>query len=111
MSTPESPIEIFYVTKYALTQGILTVYARADVSKHSPDTVYVSNLSLRPKYQIFTRLGKDAFRTLEEAQVAVTHMIGKRVSALQKQITRLEKLQGKGVRVLPVEEVPVEEVP
>ncbi|MCM1031592.1 MAG: hypothetical protein NC410_09170 [Oscillibacter sp.] len=78
--------QIVYITKHALTCGIIEKEADASCS----DRNYIST-----KEDIgFTcyKIGKDVFFTLEEAKVRAEKIRLKKIDSLKKQIKKLEKM-------------------
>lgn len=82
-----------FITKYALTQGIL--------EKEADITVYQSPIE-KPQEQAHVKgdwsgypIGKEAFYTLEEAIKKAEDMRQKKIASLKKQIAKLEKLSFK----------------
>lgn len=79
-----------FITKYALTQGILE--EEADI------TVYQSPIEKPREYARVKGdwsgypIGKEAFYTLEEAVKRAEEMRKKKIESLKKQIVKLEKL-------------------
>ena len=75
----------YYVTKYALTKGILKV--EGELSKNCSDMIVVKGNS---GMNYFFYLS-DWYQTLDEAQERVGDMIGHKKLALQRQLRNLEK--------------------
>jgi hypothetical protein len=92
--------ETFFITTYCLTKGILQVQAVLK-TVGSGNSLYISNSHDQTrKIRVFCLLGKEAFRTLEEAQVAATGACDKRIASLRKRIAKLEALRVTGATVV-----------
>jgi hypothetical protein len=79
-------MKTFYVTKWWLTRGILEMKLKeVDIGE------------IKAKYasgdHVFVRIGTQAFYTRAEAQACVMKKVPKKISALNKQIAALQKLQ------------------
>ena len=75
----------FYVTKYALTSGIREVEA----DEPSDGSAYIS---VKEWHFACFALGRDAFRTREEAEARAVVMAKKKLANLRKQIAKVEHL-------------------
>jgi hypothetical protein len=78
----------FYVTRYALTAGILKV--DAEVYRASSETHYASN----PKKNIFALIGKDAFVMEADAQRKATLMLTAKIASTEKLLAKLSSHVG-----------------
>lgn len=78
-----------YITKYALTTGILTE-DDGEVSEESPGMVSCKSLGV---FAIFH--GKDWHATPEAALVRAEEMRGKKIKSLEKQIAKLRVMKFK----------------
>lgn len=72
-----------YITKYALTDGILEKEAVLHEDKE-----YLSVNG----YWTFFKLGRDAFENLEDASKAAGEMRQKKIASLEKQIAKLKSM-------------------
>lgn len=74
----------FYITKYALTKGIVEVDADDPRERH-----YITV----PSWWCATfRVGAEAFATREEAEAAALAMAKRRLTGLNRQIQKVSKL-------------------
>lgn len=73
-----------YLSKYALTKGITELDAVIKGDSAYPGRPFMSFVSFA--------LGKDAHHTREEAVAAAENMRKQKISALKKQIAKLEKM-------------------
>jgi hypothetical protein len=78
----------FYVTKYALTAGILKV--DAEVHRASSETHYASN----PEKRLFLRIGKDAYVMEAEAQRKAQLMLTAKIASTRKLLAKLSSRAG-----------------
>lgn len=78
-----------WITKYALTNGIQEVND-AELFKHSPSSVSVPSLGI---FATFHGEGREWHRTRESAVEHANKMRAKKICALQKQITKLGKME------------------
>jgi hypothetical protein len=74
----------YYVTKYALTTGILAVEAE----ECGDDMIRCSGRF----HQYFHREGRDWHRTFDAALAKATEMRDEKIASLRKQIGRLERI-------------------
>ena len=81
---------IAYITKYALTKGILEV--GGDVSLNFPDMFNVEREG-RPLYQSFHGHGRDWHLNRVSAVVRARDMRDAKIKSLRAQIERLEKME------------------
>lgn len=81
-----------FITKYALTQGIIEKETEITICK-SPigEPIECACVEEWPGYTI----GKEAFYTLEEAIKKAEEMRKKKIASLKKQIEKLEKMEFK----------------
>ena len=82
-----------FITKYALTRGIIEKKTEIKIYK-SPieepiECAYVEEWPGYPSYMI----GKEAFYTLEEALKEAEEMRKKKIASLRKQIEKLGKIK------------------
>jgi biotin synthase-related radical SAM superfamily protein len=77
----------YYITKYALTMGILCEECVIDI------VGYVHILKYKPLPSSYFELGVDAFEKYEEAHLKALSMKNKKIASLKKQLFRLEKLR------------------
>lgn len=87
-------MEKVYLTKYALTRGIIVVEVEVEVDKNSAllqKYIYVKSLSTG----LLTRfiLGQDCFLTLAEAEEKAEEMRTKKINSLNHQLKKLQKLK------------------
>lgn len=78
----------YYVTKYALTNGIISVDGRTDMIGD-----YVHVVSEKGYLSYSFKIGVDAFKTYEEAHIKAVSMRDRKIESLKKQLLRLEKLR------------------
>ena len=78
-------MEKVFITKYALTKGILE--KEAEIRDYGYEIAYVKGEFL--SYS----LGKEAFRTREQAMERAEKMRLKKIASLKKQIEALEKMK------------------
>lgn len=76
----------YYITKYALSKGIL--YEECVVSSLGEYLRLVND-----QWRNVFKIGRDAFETYEEARRKVETMRNKKIESLKKQLLRLEKLR------------------
>jgi hypothetical protein len=76
-----------YITKYALTKGILC--GEIDEARRTTDDNYVY---LKHDQWTLLRLGKDAHLTIEEARTAAEKMRQKHVASLQRKLAKSEAI-------------------
>lgn len=77
-------IKTYWVTKYALTQGIF----RKDLERVQEE--YAS--SHTPGEHYFLKIGVECFESQEDALIAAEAMRLKKIESLKKQIAKLEKI-------------------
>ena len=78
-----------YCVKWIFTYGIIRY--EADHELEEDGRVYV--VVKRPLMNLLLQLGRDAFRTFEEAQAAAEKMQLKKVNSLEKQLVKLKKMK------------------
>ena len=81
----------YYITKYALSDGILFEECSESISEG-----YVHIVGYNNRTRIldsFLKLDVDAFETFEEARRKAETMRNKKIESLKKQLERLEKLR------------------
>jgi len=76
----------FYITKHALTSGIKK---RDDLKEREDGYAYG-----KPGFESF-KIGRDCFRTFEEAERDARDKVLRRIDGLRKQIASLENLKFK----------------
>jgi len=84
-----------YVTKYALTQGIMVV--ESEMVEDSGETMIRFGNQSFPTYAH----GNDWYLSEEAARARVEEMRQRKLAALRKQVVRLEKLKIKVMEVKP----------
>ena len=80
-----------YITKYALTAGILEV--DGEVSSNSPTLMGFKYPADNWWYSIAHGEGKEWHRSLEAAQARAKQMRDKKIASLRKQIAKLESIE------------------
>ncbi len=80
-------MEKVFITKYALTKGILE--KEAEIHDYGHEIAYVKG-----EFSSYS-LGKEAFRTREQAMERAEKMRLKKIASLKKQIEALEKMKFK----------------
>lgn len=75
---------ILYLTKYALTSGIIEV---EEIGTRFDD----KTIKLKGYFNFFY-LGKDVFHTYEEAKIVAEQMRDKKIESVKKQLKKLEKM-------------------
>lgn len=80
-------MEKVFITKYALTKGILE--KEAEIRDYGYEIAYVKG-----GFSSYS-LGKEAFRTREQAMERAEKMRLKKIASLKKQIEALEKMKFK----------------
>lgn len=80
-------MEKVFITKYALTKGILEKEAEICDYGYEYEIAYVIG-----KFSSYS-LGKEAFRTREQAMERAEKMRLKKIASLKKQIEALEKMK------------------
>jgi hypothetical protein len=80
------PKNTYYLTKYALTEGIKEVTAR----NYGDDGTYVYPEGYTSWFSF--KLGRDVFESRADAVKAAEAMRIKKIASLRKQIAKLEKL-------------------
>jgi hypothetical protein len=79
----------FWITKYALTQGIFQVEAADPAKDKWPDILSVKQENTYPQH--FHGEGRDWHRTEAEAIARANEMVADKISSLKKQLKKLEK--------------------
>lgn len=79
--------EVIYITKWALTQGILK--GEVDYKSKMEEHMYVKAKGLIGMLCV----RQDAFFTLEEAQAKAEDMRRRKIVSLRKQIAKLEEMK------------------
>lgn len=94
-------VPVAYVTKYALTQGILIV--RDGVIDHYADGagIFRMMLTVRTNYVPLHFHGDDWHESLESAQAKANKMLAAKLKSLDKQRAKLEKYVPKVVEFKP----------
>lgn len=82
-------MEKVFITKYALTIGVLEKEAQIYDWGHGYERAYV-----KEEFSSFS-LGKEAFRTREQAMERAEKMRLRKIASLKKQIEALEKMKFK----------------
>lgn len=82
-------MEKVFITKYALTKGILEKEAEIRDYGYEYEIAYVKR-----EFSSYS-LGKEAFRTREQAMERAEKMRLKKIASLKKQIEALEKMKFK----------------
>lgn len=78
---------ILYLTKYALTKGII------EVKEEQLDKRYLNENSVKlVGYFDHFHFGKDVFKTREEAKKVAEQMRDKKLESVKKQLKKLEKM-------------------
>lgn len=77
-----------WITKYALTLGILTEQVKDPVQDHSPNMICAKAIGPSAYFH-----GKDWHRTEEAAVVRAESMRKAKLVSLRKQITKLENMK------------------
>lgn len=78
---------IYYLTKYALTKGIIEVKEEEEVgTRFDGKTVKLKG------YFDFFYLGKDLFNSHDEAKKVAEQMCVKKIESVKKQLKKLEKM-------------------
>ena len=84
-----------YVTKYALTKGIIEVEARLGISDNGYDRYicfYEKASNAHGEWPVMYKVGTDAFLTKKEAIANAKKRRKKRIESLKKKIATLSKL-------------------
>jgi hypothetical protein len=79
----------FYITKYALTEGIKTITGVAE----SPDFLNGKEWVKEPQHWVHHYIGRNAFRTETEAKADANKRRNKKIASLKKQIGKLEAME------------------
>lgn len=80
--------ETFYITKWALTRGILKRDCELYTSPGS-----VTKYATKRDENIFCRIGKDAFLDERAAQTRVSRLIDDKIKSLERTKTKLLKIK------------------
>lgn len=79
--------ETAYITKYALTEGIIVCHT-GYFNEHKN---YMCQHSPRGMFYAYNK--KEAWRTLEEAKIDVENRRLRKIASVKKQLAKLEKLE------------------
>lgn len=77
-----------YVTKYALSDGIIETTTEDDPTA-------LSFVKAKLGLQLFVQMGTEAFLTREEAEIQASTMAARRIDSLKRQIRKLQPLVAK----------------
>ena len=79
--------ETFYLAKYALSSGKIEVVT-SESSEREPEWVVLK----QERWWLTFKLGRDIFRTREEAVARANEMRKKKIASLHKQIKKLSEM-------------------
>lgn len=80
-----------FVTKYAITNGILELDVTRASDKAAAEKGFVFYQPPNGLFQMF-KLGKDAWLTKDEAKAAAEQVCIKKIKSLKKQLLKIERL-------------------
>lgn len=94
--------QVVYVTKYALTKGILTKRVASLQSEDDPrwNSIMVEG----DRYSYYYPARREVHATTEAAQAEVQAMAERKLSSLNKQIAKVSKMALNGVKIVALPE-------